>query len=191
MEACPEAWWGPSCDAMATLHELTAPGDSAKTEGLGNTQERTAAAQQNKVTDCQAVNWCSATMWRPPALPHGRIVPCASSGWERMNTQQPVQGTDSGKIPRKRFVLEPGSCSRRRSTVSMIPAGAGGACVARRTWSGQDRRSEGRPGTWLGRQVGRQVGIEAHGAPNSLPASDGNQFQPTACLLVDRLAYRI
>jgi hypothetical protein len=56
-------------------------------------------------------------------------------------------------VPRKGFILEPGSCSRRCSTAAIVPASAGGACAGTQNWSGQHRRREGRPGAGLGGQV--------------------------------------
>jgi hypothetical protein len=108
-------------------------------------------------------------------LSGGQLLPCnhvavpSASAWSHrtlcevslglVSTQLLVQGMKSNVGPRRGFILEPGSCSRRCSTAAIMLAPASGACAGTHTWSGQDRRREG---TF---KEGRMLGLARRSLP--------------------------
>lgn len=87
-----------------------------------------------------------------------------------VSTQLPVQGINESVVPRKRFILEPGSCSRRCSTAAINPASAGGACAGTQTWGGQtDDVKEGRVLGLAGRSSSQRSAEESDAGPACLP----------------------
>lgn len=157
---------------MATLHVLTAPGRWRKRIGAW---QHTATNGGRPAKQSDGLSGGQLLPVRPCGGPQ-RFRMVASYLVQGLvglvSTQLPVQGINESVDPRRRFILEPGSCSRRCSTTAIIPAAAGGACAGTRTWSGQDRRREGRPGARLGGQLSSWMprsGEERDAGPARLP----------------------